>query len=83
MFYFSYEIALQLHLPPYASSLHFELYKNAEGEYFVQLFYRKSKEEHPLSMEIPQCGEKCPLNQFIALYSDIIPGEFESECRLP
>lgn len=90
LFYLSMQICLtiyirfnfQLHISPYAASLHFELYKNINGEYYVQVLYRKSKEEYPAPMNIPKCGEKCPLNQFYAIYSKIIPGEFESECRL-
>lgn len=33
-------------------------------------------------MKIPNCGAKCPLNQFYTLYSEIVPGDFETECRL-
>lgn len=77
------DIIFQLHLPPYSSCLMFELHKSARGEHFLQLFYRKFKEEHPMPLKVPECGEKCPLNKFKALYSDIIPGEFETECRLP
>lgn len=72
----------QLHFPPTASSLHFELYKSKKNEHYFQLFYRKSNEESPEPMEIPGCGEKCTLEQFYDLYKEIIPDDFDSECRL-
>lgn len=72
----------QLHISPYGASLHFELYRNGNGEYYVQLLYRKLKEEHPVPMKIPQCGDKCLLDQFYAIYNHILPGDFEAECRL-
>lgn len=32
-------------------------------------------------MEIPHCGKKCDLDKFYDLYRDIIPEDFESECK--
>lgn len=32
-------------------------------------------------MEIPHCGRKCDLDKFFDLYRDIIPEDFESECK--
>lgn len=72
----------QLHIPPYASSLHFELYKTDENQHYIQLFYRKLMEDNPLPLNIPNCGEKCPFDQFRQIYKEIIPGDFYSECRL-
>lgn len=71
------------HFPPYAASVHFELYKSSQNEHYLQLFYRKSGEEILVPMEIPNCGTKCTLNQFYATFKDIIPGNYEEECRLP
>ncbi|XP_031636576.1 prostatic acid phosphatase-like [Contarinia nasturtii] len=69
------------HLPPYASSLIFELYKR-DGEHYIQIFYKKSEEEILSPLNIPKCGTKCPLQQFYILYDEIIPGDFDSECTL-
>lgn len=63
--------------------MYFELYKTHDNEHYIQLFYRKSGENHPSPMNIPGCGEKCSIKQFYELYKEIIPGDFESECRLP
>lgn len=70
-------------MPPYASSVHFELYKSGENEHYVQLFYRKSEEEVLTPMEIPKCEKKCTLDQFYATYNSIIPGDHGTECQLP
>ncbi|XP_031627358.1 testicular acid phosphatase homolog [Contarinia nasturtii] len=72
------------HVPPFASSVHLELYKNGEQEHYIQIFYRKSDEEVLLPLNIPNCGEKCSLNQLYKLYNDIIPDrDHDTECRLP
>ena len=65
---------------PYSASLHFELYKTDQNEFYIQVFYRKSEEEYPAPMEIPNCGVKCPLAKFYEVYSEIIPGDFYAEC---
>lgn len=33
-------------------------------------------------MYIPNCGISCPLEKLYQIYSAIIPGDFEDECRL-
>ncbi|XP_031627084.1 prostatic acid phosphatase-like isoform X3 [Contarinia nasturtii] len=73
----------EAHLPPFASSVHLELYKVGEEEHYIQIFYRKSEEEILLPLNIPNCGEKCSLNQLYNLYNDIIPDhDHDTECRL-
>ncbi|XP_055305423.1 prostatic acid phosphatase-like [Sitodiplosis mosellana] len=75
-----------LHIPNYASSLHFELYRTNGTEYYVQLFYRNQNQEIVDSpLEIPNCGTKCHLDQFNELYRDILPTEsedYDSVCRV-
>lgn len=50
---FIFCICLQLNLPPYASSLHFELYKTPTKQHYLQFFYRKPDVEYPQPMNIP------------------------------
>lgn len=71
---------LQLHIPPFASSLHIELYKTDENDHYIQIFYRKSNEEELSPMNIPNCGTKCSLNRLYELYRDLIPGDHDVEC---
>lgn len=77
--YFSYS---QLHFPEYESSLHFELYETRTNEHYFQLFYRNNAKEHLSPLNIPKCGEKCSIDRFYSEYSDIIPGDHDSECNL-
>lgn len=65
-------------LPPYASSLHFELYKD-EKEHYVQLFYRKNGVKDISLIEIPNCGTKCPLQTFKEIYQKILPTKHISD----
>lgn len=60
-------------LPLCAASLHFELYKTDANDHYIQIFYRQLNEEYQLALNIPGCGEKCTLNQFLELYKEIIP----------
>ncbi|XP_031639880.1 testicular acid phosphatase homolog, partial [Contarinia nasturtii] len=78
----SFEL-FETHALPFASSLHLELYKNGENEHYIQIFFRKSNEEILLPLNIPNCGEKCTLDQLYNLYNDIIPDrDHDTECRL-
>lgn len=68
--------------PPYAASMLFELYK-IENKYYIQLFYKNTTAESLSPLNIPNCGEKCPLEKFYSIYKDIIPEEdHEMECQL-
>lgn len=75
-------LLMQLHLPPYACSIHFELYRNSANNYYLQIFYRKSNEECPVALHIPECGQKCSFYQFQSLYKHILPNDFDIECQL-
>lgn len=70
----------QIHLPSYASSVHIELYQNDKNEHYVQLFYRNHEEEILPPITIPNCGTKCPLQRMYEIYSELIPGDYHSEC---
>ncbi|XP_031629368.1 prostatic acid phosphatase-like isoform X2 [Contarinia nasturtii] len=74
---------LELHILPFACSLHFELYEVDGNEHYIQVFYRKSNEEFLAPLNIPNCGEKCSLDQLYKLYNDIIPDcDHDIECGL-
>lgn len=68
--------------PPYAASLCLELYENG-GQYFVQIVYKKDNNENSPPLEIPGCGQFCPLNIFHQLYQPFLPmADFETECKM-
>lgn len=81
----SAHLLFQLHAPPYASCIFFELYKPSENpsENYLQVFYRNSTKTEPPAMEIPNCGTKCPLSKWFELYADILPTKsYEEECHM-
>lgn len=69
-------------MPPFASSLHVELYKE-NSTYYVKFFYRTDNSECLEPIKMP-CGTKCQLNELYTIYKDILPKEnetFESLCK--
>lgn len=76
------KFTFQLHQPPFASCLFFELYKADEIPY-VKIFYRNTTETNISPLVIPNCGVKCKLTEFYELYDDILPTQcYEKECEL-
>lgn len=70
------------HAPPYASSLHFDLYKTTDNKFYMQLVYRHSNE--PTLLRFPRCGTKCSIEDLRRMYKELITvADFEEECRLP
>lgn len=68
--------------PPFASSLHFDLYKTMGNQFHMQLTYRYDNESKLL--RFPGCGTKCSMEDLYRMYKELIPtAEFEEECRLP
>lgn len=68
--------------PPYASSLHFDLYKTKENQHYMQLTYRYDNE--PKLLRFPACGTRCSMEDLRRMYKELLPiAEFEKECRLP
>lgn len=57
------------------------MYKSHDKGYFIQLFYRQDGEDYPQALDIPHCGKKCDLDRFYDVYRDIIPDDFETECK--
>lgn len=70
---------LGYHNPPYTATILFEL-RELNGKHFVQVFYKNSTE--PQLLDIPNCGTHCPLETMFEVYKDVIPGNWEEECRL-
>ncbi|EDS44287.1 acid phosphatase-1 [Culex quinquefasciatus] len=57
-----------------------ELRTSPSGTPYVSVFYRDSQEE-PEALYIPGCGTRCPLRRMVQFYEDIIPDDWERECR--
>lgn len=70
------------HVPPHASSLHFDLYKTIDNQFYLQLMYKRN--DKPMLLRMPRCGIRCSIDELRQMYHEIIPvGDFEEECQLP
>lgn len=69
-------------MPPLSSCLLFELHRG-DKDPFVQIFYKNSTKVDIPSLEIPECGSKCPLKKFYELYKNVLPKRSHTEeCAL-
>ncbi|KAJ7322560.1 hypothetical protein JRQ81_018847 [Phrynocephalus forsythii] len=69
----------QRQLPPYAACHFFELYKECNGEYTVEMYFRNSTTSAPFQFTLPGCSATCPLKKFKQLVSPIMPVNVEEE----
>ncbi|KAK7893398.1 hypothetical protein WMY93_022550 [Mugilogobius chulae] len=67
--------------PPYASCHIIELYKEENGNYTVDMFYRNNTQLNQL--QLPGCALQCPLEDFKALTKPSISDDRDQECQLP
>lgn len=48
----------------------------------MQIAYKKGSEDDGTLLNIPQCGNKCPLEKMYKLFEKILPHRsFEDECE--
>lgn len=74
----------KLHVPPFASSVIFEMRHNpsdTNSSHYIQLFYRNTSAEVLMPLNLPNCGTRCPLIRFYDLYKDVLVDDL-SECNL-
>lgn len=70
----------EYHNPPYTACVMIELRRiNKTG--YVSIFYKNTTAE-PQPMYIPNCGTSCPLKTMRELYNDVIPDDWETECKM-
>ncbi|XP_034256970.1 venom acid phosphatase Acph-1-like [Thrips palmi] len=71
----------QSSLPPYGTAIIVEVRKKA-GQVGVQLFMRNSTATDDLhSLTLPNCEHFCPLHRFVKLTEEVIPDDWEAECK--
>ncbi|XP_063003666.1 prostatic acid phosphatase-like [Elgaria multicarinata webbii] len=68
-------------LPPYAACHYFELYKEGNGVFTVQMYYRNSTSAPPHLLTMPGCSGACSLEKFEELVSPIITDNWNQECN--
>ncbi|XP_042898332.1 testicular acid phosphatase homolog isoform X5 [Parasteatoda tepidariorum] len=76
-----------LKLPPYASTLLFELYRGTDNANFVRLLYLNSTEpelgnQTPHILKLHGCEEYCPLEFFTKSAQPFFPVNWEEECGI-
>lgn len=48
----------------------------------MQIAYKRGNEDEETVLNVPDCGEKCPLEKMYKLYDKILPQKtFEEECQ--
>lgn len=62
------------HVPPYGSHIIFELHK-INQIYGYMIYYHDFKNYAARLLDIPNCGEFCPVDKFKELYGKFIPLE--------
>lgn len=70
----------ELHNPPYRACIMLELRLRNNVPY-VSILYKNTTSE-PTVMTIKNCGTMCPLDTMFSIYDDVLPKNWESECRL-
>ncbi|XP_062559756.1 testicular acid phosphatase homolog [Armigeres subalbatus] len=70
------------HNPPYAACVMLELRIPKSGDSpYVSIYYKDSS-GNPEPLDIPKCGQRCPLERMFDLYKDIIPSDWDRECEI-
>ncbi|KAG5883754.1 hypothetical protein JTB14_023176 [Gonioctena quinquepunctata] len=67
--------------PVYAITILFELYKDTSNNYGVEIYLRNSTTVPPFKLTIPGCDSFCPLRKLKELTADVIPEDWEEECK--
>uniref|UniRef100_A0A803SPT5 acid phosphatase n=1 Tax=Anolis carolinensis TaxID=28377 RepID=A0A803SPT5_ANOCA len=73
----------EAHLPSYAASQFFELYKEDNGQVFgytIEMYYRADVNAERRLLTLPGCEKACPLEKFKKLVSPILADNVEEEC---
>ncbi|XP_077160250.1 prostatic acid phosphatase-like [Paroedura picta] len=68
-------------LPPYAACHFFELYKEADGQYTIEMYYLTDITKGPAPLTLPGCSKACPLDKFKQLVAPIIVDDWKAECQ--
>lgn len=58
--------------PPYASCVMIDLYKNDDGSYFVEFWYRNDSKHDPYPLSFYECGHKCNYEEFMKVSAEVV-----------
>lgn len=70
-----------LQIPRFGIFVLLELWQDRKTkEWGVEIYLRNETLSHPYLMTLPGCSQFCPLDKFIELTKDVIPGDWNEEC---
>uniref|UniRef100_A0A8C5L141 Lysosomal acid phosphatase n=1 Tax=Jaculus jaculus TaxID=51337 RepID=A0A8C5L141_JACJA len=67
---------------PYASCHIFELFREDNGNFSVEMYFWNESKKDPWPLILPGCPHRCPLQDFIHLTEPVIPKDWQKECQL-
>ncbi|KAK4872173.1 hypothetical protein RN001_016297 [Aquatica leii] len=73
----------QLLKPKYGAFIVFELYKNEDEDFEIEVLYGDSFETPPQKFEMEFCPTPCTLKNFVDRYKHVLPKDWEAECLNP
>lgn len=59
-------------VPPYASCVILDLYRNKDGGYFVEFWYRNDSNHDPYPLSFYECGQKCDFDKFKEVAASVV-----------
>ncbi|KAK3593231.1 hypothetical protein CHS0354_012311 [Potamilus streckersoni] len=72
--------------PPYSALFMMELHRDnsMQAGHYVQIFYRNDSSKPPLSLQLPGCDFKCPVDKFMQLVDDmdVEPNKLREACGI-
>ncbi|XP_073692112.1 lysosomal acid phosphatase-like [Garra rufa] len=69
--------------PLYASCHLIELHQEENGVFSVEMFYRNDTNvSEPYPVSLPDCSQRCPLQDFVNLTREVIPQDRNKECQI-
>ncbi|XP_022094022.1 lysosomal acid phosphatase-like [Acanthaster planci] len=66
--------------PPLASCVGVEMWKEENGKYTVNIWFRNDTTKAPYPLKIETCNMSCPLDEFIKITKDIVPEDIKKDC---
>ncbi|XP_029438183.1 lysosomal acid phosphatase [Rhinatrema bivittatum] len=68
---------------PYASCHMFELYEEDSGNFSVEMYFRNESGKEPFPVALPDCPQRCPLQDFLLKTQSVISQEWDHDCQVP
>uniref|UniRef100_T1GM31 acid phosphatase n=1 Tax=Megaselia scalaris TaxID=36166 RepID=T1GM31_MEGSC len=67
--------------PDYALQAYFELHRNKNGDYFVQVLAKNGVDARLERVIVPGCEYRCPLDQFVDILEKFTKVDLKEDCK--